>query len=190
MTTLSDSQIAGLAQGAGFTGSQIPIMVAIALAESSGNPGATHTNSNGSTDYGLWQINSVHNFSGNLLDPQVNAAAARTVFNSQGFQAWSTYNSGAYTRYLGRGQAAAANPTAATGGSGGGNVQTVSDTSVSGSSALSTSVNTATSGSTWLRIGEFGLGSLLLIFAILRITGGDKIIIKGAKTAAEAAALA
>lgn len=189
MSTLSDSQIAGLAQGAGFTGSQIPIMVAIALAESSGNPSATHTNSNGSTDYGLWQINSVHHFSGNLLDPQVNAAAARTVFNSQGFQAWSTYNSGAYTRYLGRGQAAAGNPTASPGGSGGG-VQTVSDTSVSDSGALSTSVNSVTSGNTWLRIGEFGLGSLLLIFAILRITGGDKIIIKTAKDAAEAAALA
>lgn len=182
MTILSDSQLAGLAQGAGFTGSQIPIMVAIALAESGGDTNAVHTNSNGTTDEGPWQINSVHHFTGNLFDPQVNAAAARTVFNSQGFQAWSTYNSGAYTRYLGRGQTAAGNPQNDPGGSGGsGNVS-----EVPGSATLAASVGTVTSGSTWLRIGEFALGSALLVFAILRVTGGDKIIIKAAETAAVA----
>lgn len=185
MTTLSDSQIAGLAQGAGFPPSVIPTMVAIALAESSGNPDATHTNSNGSIDYGLWQINSVHNIGGNLLDPATNAQAAKTVYDQQGLKAWSTYNSGAYTRYLGRGQTAAGNPSG-----GGGSVNPVSTTSVSGSDTLSTSVGTATQGSTWLRIGEFALGSTLLIFAILRMTGGDKILIQAGKTAAEAAALA
>lgn len=173
MTTLSDSQIAGYAAGAGFTPAQIPTMVAIALAESSGNTDAVHHNMNGTTDEGIWQINSVHKFTGNLFDPKVNAAAARTVFNQQGFQAWSTYNSGAYTRYLGRAKSAAGSSGAAPTTNG-----------VSGSSDLGNSVSNATNGKTWLRMGEFSLGAILVIFAILRVTGGDKMLIEGAKVAA------
>lgn len=79
-------------------------MAAIALAESGGKVGAQGAkNSNGTYDYGLWQINSSHtqfNKQQLLSDPLYNARAAVAVFKSQGLTAWSTYNSGAYRNFL------------------------------------------------------------------------------------------
>jgi hypothetical protein len=65
--------------------------------------GAIDHDSNGTTDYGLWQINSVHGYNPQeLLDNAMyNAKAAVAVFKSQGLGAWTTYTSGAYTAYLG-----------------------------------------------------------------------------------------
>lgn len=98
-------QLERLALNAGFSASAAPVAAAIAMAESSGNPQATNHNTNGSTDYGLWQINSVH--SGQFgtpgarwYDPQYNAQMAHTLWKSQGFRPWSTYNSGAYHQYV------------------------------------------------------------------------------------------
>ncbi len=104
MSDLTDDQIRAAAAAAGFTGADLDTAVAVAKAESSGNAGATHVNNNGSTDYGLFQINSVHSslLAGkNWQDPTVNAQLAYSVFKSSGWGAWSTYNSGAYTKYLG-----------------------------------------------------------------------------------------
>ncbi len=79
---------------------QLVTAVSIALAE---NPGrridATNENTNGSTDRGLWQINSVHNFDASelLSDPQYNANAAFAVWKERqdrtgdGFKAWTTF---------------------------------------------------------------------------------------------------
>lgn len=80
------------------------VMAAVAMAESRGNPHAHHVDSNGSVDWGLWQINSVH-FSGDvnaqtMQDPNANAREAVKVFNSSGPDAWSTYKSGAYKAYM------------------------------------------------------------------------------------------
>lgn len=103
MSNLSSAQIYAAAKAGGFTASESVIATAIALAESSGNPSATHHNSNGSTDYGLWQINSVHGDllkTGDWRDPATNARMAHTVYMSQGWHAWSTYNSGAYSSHL------------------------------------------------------------------------------------------
>jgi len=103
VSVLTDQQLADAARAAGFPAAQIPTAVAIARAESSGNSSATHVNNNGSTDYGVWQINSVH---GNLLagqnwsDPAANAKMAYQVWQSSGWNAWSTYKSGAYQKYL------------------------------------------------------------------------------------------
>lgn len=96
--------------GAGFTGQNAVIATAIALAESGGNPGATHSNDNGSIDRGLMQVNSVHSQynSGQLLDPAYNAKAAFQIAGGgTNFGPWSTYNSGAYKKYLAEAQAAA-----------------------------------------------------------------------------------
>jgi Lysozyme like domain/Peptidase family M23 len=79
-----------------------PIMAAIALAESGGNPGA-HALTRQEDSRGLWQVNvRAHpRFShANLYDPAVNAQAAVAVYRSQGLGAWSTYSSGAYASYL------------------------------------------------------------------------------------------
>jgi Lysozyme like domain len=71
------------------------IMTAIILAESGGNSDATHTNSNGSTDTGLAQINSVHGYTvEQLKDPGFNVKAARLVYDKQGWPAWTMYRNG------------------------------------------------------------------------------------------------
>jgi hypothetical protein len=103
---LTASQIAQLAVNAGFTGANISIATAIALAESSGNPqanGDTAITPGGSV--GLWQINlAAHpEFAGeNLYDPATNANAAYSVWSAAGgsFSPWSTYGNGAYQAYL------------------------------------------------------------------------------------------
>jgi hypothetical protein len=69
MTTLSAAQIANVAYRAGFRGDGLVNAVAVALAESSGDTTAKHTNSDGSVDRGLWQFNS-------RWHPEVSAAAA------------------------------------------------------------------------------------------------------------------
>lgn len=76
-----------------------PIMAAIALAESSGNPTATNQNSNGTVDRGLWQINSVHG-SLSTFDVNANAKAAVSIKRQQGLKAWVTYTTGAYRKFL------------------------------------------------------------------------------------------
>ena len=86
------------------------VMAAIAMAESSGRVNAKSSrNSNGTYDFGLWQINSSHTqFNQNRLlsDPLYNAQAAVAVYKSQGLGAWSTYNSGAYKAFLSQGSTA------------------------------------------------------------------------------------
>src|SRR5215469_1537542 len=77
-------------------------MAAIAMAESGGQVSAQ----NPSGAAGLWQIlpsaHPQYNVSELLSDPLYNAQAAVAVYNSQGFNAWSTYTSGAYRQFLGR----------------------------------------------------------------------------------------
>lgn len=105
---LSAAQIAGYAQTAGFTGDDLVTAVAIALAESSGNPEAHGDLSlPGSGSYGLWQIYAhAHPEFGpdftKLFDPQTNANAAYSVYQAAGssFAPWSTFKNGAYSAYL------------------------------------------------------------------------------------------
>jgi hypothetical protein len=95
--TMTPDQIAQVAANAGFTGNDLITAVAVALAESSGNPGVVGDLSltpGGSV--GLWQINlKAHpDLAGmNLTDPQVNANAAYTVYQQAGnsFNPWSTF---------------------------------------------------------------------------------------------------
>ncbi len=77
-------------------------MLAIAQAESGCDPTARNTaNSDGSTDTGLLQINSIHGIdAATLLDPAVNIQAAYRIYQSQGINAWSVYNNGKYKEYL------------------------------------------------------------------------------------------
>lgn len=84
-----------------------PVMAAIAMAESSGNPSSIQQGvPYGSQGWGLWQItpgDSEPQVGSNqaLLNPVTNARAAVAKYNSQGLQAWTTYTSGAYKRYMG-----------------------------------------------------------------------------------------
>lgn len=107
---ITPSQIGQYAQQAGFRGNALTTAIAIAMAESGGNTTATNHNTNGTTDYGLWQINSVHSqYSPALLlnNPLYNAQAAYTLSsNGSNWQPWTTYNTGAYRQYLPQAQAA------------------------------------------------------------------------------------
>lgn len=102
--SLTAGQLISYAEKAGFNADQAVIMAAIALAESGGIINAVGgPNSNGTYDYGTWQINSSHtqfDRSRLLSDPQYNADAAYAIFKQQGYQAWSTYNNGAYKNWL------------------------------------------------------------------------------------------
>jgi len=98
------SQLEGLWISNGGSAALAPVMAAIALAESSGNPAATNATDNGGTQtsWGLWQISDgTHNQPvPNILDPNVNAAQAVKKVKSQGLQAWGTYTSGKYKQFM------------------------------------------------------------------------------------------
>ena len=100
-------QLSNIFTQAGGNSQLAPIMAAISLAESSGNPSAlnTHdTNGQGGTQTsaGLWQISNGTNtvFDPNWSNPIVNGAAAVQKVNGQGLNAWGTFQSGAYLNYL------------------------------------------------------------------------------------------
>lgn len=112
MATLSDAQIAAYAKQAGWTGKDIPIAIAIALAESSGNPAVV--NYLGCT--GLWQVYvKVHQprhplwTTEWLKQPANNAQAAYTIWREAGnsWRPWTTYTSGSYRRFSKRANDAA-----------------------------------------------------------------------------------
>jgi cell wall-associated NlpC family hydrolase len=94
----SYSQLERLWISAGGAKSLAPIMAAIAMAESGGNPNAE--NPSGAT--GLWQIlGAVHPADASrLTDPSVNAKEAVAKYHTQGLKAWTTYTSGAYKKFL------------------------------------------------------------------------------------------
>lgn len=112
MTTLTPAVIANIASGVGFKGDALVKAVAVALAESGGNPAATNTNTDKyrSVDRGLWQINS-------HWHPEVSAAqafnpaqAARHAYRiSKGGTDWSQWATWpvAATVHMGRARLAA-----------------------------------------------------------------------------------
>lgn len=110
---LKVGQLKALAMAAGFNDRDASIMAAIAMAESGGRSAAHNNNAaTGDNSYGLWQVNMLGRMGPErrrqfgigsneaLFDPAVNASAARKVFESQGFGAWSVFKSGAYKQYL------------------------------------------------------------------------------------------
>lgn len=85
-----------IADSVGFKGHDRVIAAAVAMAESSGNAHAIHINDNGTADYGLWQINSVHRDLFDQYDwtmPGDNGRMAYTVWQKAGgkWSPWATY---------------------------------------------------------------------------------------------------
>ncbi len=121
---LTPKQIAQYAYDAGFRGQALTTAVAVALAESSGNP-HSHNAVPPDDSYGLWQINMLGALGpdrradfhlksdAELFDPAVNARAAYSI-SSHGtsFGPWTTYTSGAYRDHLGAARKAAQAVTA------------------------------------------------------------------------------
>lgn len=119
---LPAAQIAALAKSAGWAGEDVVTAVAVALAESGGNPRALADDSD-DLSYGLWQINMLgamgperrraFGLTSNeqLYDPATNARAAHAIWRSQGWQrGWGAYSSGAYRKHLPVARAAAGSP--------------------------------------------------------------------------------
>ena len=113
LPALPDDQILQLAIDAGLPPEKAKIMLAIALAESSGIPNNNNFNrSTGDESYGLWQINMIDALGperardlgltsySQLEDPATNARAMAYVLGRQGFNAWSVHKHGLHRRYL------------------------------------------------------------------------------------------
>lgn len=108
--TIGPARAGQVARDAGFKGQDLVTAIAVSGAESGWRPGDTNLNSDGSTDRGLWQINSVHKqFDFNrLFLPGYNARAAWSVSNKgRNWLPWVTYNNGAYKQFLPQARAAA-----------------------------------------------------------------------------------
>ncbi|ATY11158.1 lytic transglycosylase [Amycolatopsis sp. AA4] len=112
MSKLSAEEIAQHAYRAGFRGQALTTAVAVALAESGGNPRA-HNGTPPDNSYGLWQVNMLgslgparrHEFrlrsDDELFDADENAKAAWAISgHGKSFQPWSTYTNGAYKSHL------------------------------------------------------------------------------------------
>jgi lysozyme C len=101
----SQCQIASYLRKSGFPESSIGTMVCISKYESSYNCDAKNTNTDGSSDYGLFQINSYYWCSGDpkskynecgiscssLYNCQSNSNCAYKVYREQGYNAWYGY---------------------------------------------------------------------------------------------------
>lgn len=195
MATLSDAQLWTLCVSQWGNTQDALTAFCIALAESSGRTDATHKNSNGSTDYGIFQINSVHTalLNGqNWQDPAANAHMAYTLWSAAGnkFSPWTTWKTGAYMFFMSRAQAAQKSGGAPVPAASGGDSQS---TPAATDSNTDPAIANATSGSTWARMGLFVGGALLafiVIISIIKNTSVGKAATHIAKTATKVAAVA
>jgi len=180
---LSPSQIQAYAAAAGFTGDDLNTAVAIALAESSGNPGAIGDQSLAPTrgpSYGLWQINigskaNPQFASVNLFDPQTNANAAYSIYSSIGgfgtTRGWTTYTSGEYAAYLQPTSPAAPAPVTLDASTGQPVDDTTDVTQLTAANAASTSDSTIIPGIPDAAV--YGGGALALLLAAHMILNRD-----------------
>lgn len=107
---LSHEQVRELWRRYGGDPSQATTASAVATAESGRRPRAANTtNTNGSADFGLFQINTIHrqrfeDVTGrswsDVYDPDANTAYAVFLQREQGWRPWVAYTSNAYSRYL------------------------------------------------------------------------------------------
>ena len=174
MAVVDDATIFALAVDAGWGDSHsAQVATAIALAESGGDASATNHNINGSTDYGLWQINSVHSdilASGQWSNPSANAKMAHEVYAQSGdsFRPWVTYNTGKYLAYMPR---AAKAESGIKSGIGKQIQQGLNNLSNPQPSALDNLTNPAF----WRRVAYAVMGGILLLWAAFKMTGNNQL---------------
>lgn len=117
--TLTISQLLAYAKQAGFTGSDMITIVAISLAESSGNTCSWNPNDPNGGSFGVLQINGAHFHSGATsqscaLDPQCSFTYGHSLFTSQGFKPWGTFTNGSYLQYMGQVSSSSPSPVVPT----------------------------------------------------------------------------
>lgn len=198
MATLTIPQIAQIAVNAGIpNGMPVMLAVCIALAESSGRTDAVNRNTNGTGDYGVWQINDVHNEKmpgRDRFDPDVNAQLMAMISsNGTNWQPWTTYNTGAYQQFMGQvtselgGTALVPGPSLGGVGVGGGNGFTASNASlVTNAQQVSSGMGAAvdalemffrliTSAEGWIRILKVGCGLIAIGTGVVLVVGTSGI---------------
>ena len=110
MAKRTGKHVASVARVAGWSGADLVTAVAIAYAESGWDDTARGgPNSNGTYDYGLWQINDIHKPTQTEKTNSVaNGQRAYRIYKEAGnsFKPWATYNDGKYKRHLGLAQEA------------------------------------------------------------------------------------
>merc|ERR1719421_255088 len=98
------SQAADYWYNARGSSSTCPTAVAVAMAESSLNCGATNTNVDGTVDRGLWQINDYWHpevSDSCAFDCQCNAKGAYDISSGgRDWTPWATYNAGMHEKYM------------------------------------------------------------------------------------------
>lgn len=112
-----DQQIAQWARQAGWPDADLPVLIGVSQAESSRRTDVTNANPNGSTDYGLMQVNDIHRGDPIMNDPRIGGAsaffdqggwkdpvknliAAKAIRDSRGsWKDWVTFNNGDYQGY-------------------------------------------------------------------------------------------
>lgn len=199
MPRLSDKRIAKAVIQAGFPRGTWRTAVAVALAESGGNSDATHRNSNGSTDYGLFQINSIHSAllaDHNWRDPVDNARMALSISsNGSNWQPWVAWKSGAHRKYLPRAKAALdglgtmdtlENELAAPGqtqpGPGKNPYWNVpEDPQWQGAHKSTDFFGLIQDPRTWVRFGLILVGGLIMLIALARVSGFADAAVSAAK---------
>ncbi|MGH3658152.1 MAG: transglycosylase SLT domain-containing protein [Micromonosporaceae bacterium] len=105
---MSMTEVAEVAYQAGFRGEDLKIAVAVAWAESGGDP-KVNSHYPGEDSRGLWQINEVHfgrYDESRLYQPRYNAEAARDIWRDSTqagnppWYPWSTWRFGNYEQYM------------------------------------------------------------------------------------------
>ena len=172
MARYNFSQLEALWTRAGGAKSVAPVMAAIALAESSGNSDAR----NPSGASGLWQILGKP-FAGNAFDPLTNARMAVAKYKTQGLQAWVTYTSGAYRKFLPAGAGAVpgghtgVTPGASGGGGPGlGGLLNFPAQVVGAFTAAGTALDWLLLPSHWVRIIAGAAGAAMLAMGVFMLT--------------------
>jgi hypothetical protein len=117
---MSLTELRALATQAGFTGDDIKIAAAVAMAESKGDPGII--GDQGVVDHkwgpsiGLFQIRSLKHpgqfsrpdtlrVAAKLKDPVYNATTAKAIKDAHNWKQWSTFVNGAYKQFMAGGPA-------------------------------------------------------------------------------------
>lgn len=190
MAVVSDQTIASAARAAGFPSGELATAVAVALAESGGNATATNHNTNGTTDFGLWQINSIHRPElgyGSWQDPATNGKMAYSIWVAAGrkWTPWNAWKSGKHVAFLARGAAAAGSAPDGADVPVSGD-PTVQDVGILGqyqqvANAAERVLDTLADKDLWLRFGIYLLGFVFLVVGVIGLIWvlGGKSLVKG-----------
>lgn len=98
---LTPLEVARLVLAAGWTGGDVATAVAVCGAESGFRVKAKNVAKNGTSDCGLFQINSIHGYKEeDMYAPELNVQAAYKLYKRRGFQPWVAYKNGRWLEFV------------------------------------------------------------------------------------------